>query len=194
MEFSQNERNQLVPEVLTVRIESNDFDVLCNSKQIAVPAEGDSDTCVFFVSAKYPGRLRLLVEVLHERVIVASHLLRTTAAELIPTNETVPYIVAVLPLTVYARQTRQIAGEFMRMFNSPLPSKPAAGDWEPNAAVAPGPQFPQVPFPPPAPAAPIPEPKKVGEFTQMFGRHDAPPEPDASPAFSMGARVRSVPR
>ena len=31
MEFSRNERNQLLPEVLTVRVESNDFDVPCAS-------------------------------------------------------------------------------------------------------------------------------------------------------------------
>ena len=152
MEFSRNERNQLVPEVLTVRIESNDFDVPVAGKQIAVPPEGDSDTCVFLVSARHSGRLQLLVEVLHEQVTVASHLLRMNAGDLLPAHEPVPYVLAVLPLTVYARRVPQNTAEFTRFFQP--------------AVLPPAPQAPA-----PRPPAPSSGP---GGFTRMFSTPPAP--------------------
>jgi hypothetical protein len=159
MEFSRNERDQLVPEVLTVRIESNDFDVPCAGKQIAVPPHGDSDTCVFLVAARHPGRLQLLVEVLHEHVTVASHLLRMSAAELAPAHEPALYVLAVLPLTVYARHARQSPGEFTRMFGSP-----AAPSTLPTAT---GP----------------------GEFTRMFQSPAAPSAPPAATGPDDSTRI-----
>ena len=81
MEFPRNTRGELDPQVLTIRVESNDFEVPQPSKNILVPPDGDSETCLFLVVPRRAGQLALIVEVLHEGISVASRLLRTNGEE-----------------------------------------------------------------------------------------------------------------
>ncbi len=147
MDFARNDGGELQPHVLTIRIETADFDVTSPTKQIPVPPDGDSDTCVFLVVAKRAGRLQLNVEVLHDGVTVASHLLRATGDQWFQADLPVAYVLASLPLTVYAHQaippfTRMFQefgagppspkpehGEFTRLFKSgSVPSRASAGE------------------------------------------------------------------
>jgi hypothetical protein len=125
MEFSRDRRGELTAQVLTVRIETNDFALSCASKQIPVPPAGDSDACVFLVAAKREGRLQLAVEVLHEGVTVAWRLLRTDGRARMEPAAPVSYVLASLPLTVYAHHARA-PGEFTQLIGGPAPPAAAA--------------------------------------------------------------------
>ncbi len=80
------------------------------------------------------------------------------------------------PVGISGPPPKQEEGEFTRMFNAGRPS------------VAPTPQFPQgqASLPDAPPAQPVVEAKKVGEFTQMFGRPQAPAAPAGPPPPSSG--------
>ena len=116
MEFLRNDGGELVAHVLTIRVESNDFDVAQPIKQISVAPDGDSETCSFLVTPRRAGHLALVVEVLHEGISVASRLLRTTGEETPQFEWSGTYRLASLPLMIYAHKERKISGDFTRMF------------------------------------------------------------------------------
>ncbi|MFN7994073.1 MAG: toll/interleukin-1 receptor domain-containing protein [Bryobacteraceae bacterium] len=172
MQFERSPEGNILPEVVTVRVESGDFDVPCTTKQIAVAPDGDSDTCVFLVSAKRPGRLQLVVEVLHEGVTVASHLLRTNGDAAALDGAPSAYLLASLPLTVYAQyaprgftQMFQPApaagpGEFTRMLGASSSAKPSSSAAGATGVYrneeAPTGEYPVPPIPAPSPHPPQP--------------------------------------
>jgi hypothetical protein len=187
MEFERGPEGNALPKVVTVRVESGDFDVPCTTKQIAVPPDGDSDTCVFLISAKRPGRLQLVVEVLHEGVTVASHLLRTSGDAAAREGAPSVYVLASLPLTVYAQYASRgftqmfqpapapAPGEFTKVFGSSPSAKPSSrAPGSPSEAYrsqeAPTGEYPVPPIsaPSPRPAQPPvpaePAPKAASRF------------------------------
>lgn len=101
MEFLLDAAGRFQPRVLSVRVESNDFDVAERVKQLWVPPDGDSEPCAFLVTARRAGELALIVEVLHEGISVASRMLRTKGEAAAQTAAAGTYLLASLPLTTY---------------------------------------------------------------------------------------------
>jgi hypothetical protein len=101
MEFVLDAAGRFEPRVLSVRVESNDFDVAERIKQLRVPPDGDSEPCAFLVTPRRAGELALIVEVLHEGISVASRMLRTKGQEAAKPAMATTYVLASLPLTTY---------------------------------------------------------------------------------------------
>jgi hypothetical protein len=172
MEFARNSLGELVPQVLTVRLESNDFEVLQPSKQIRVPPDGDSETCLFLVTPRHAGQLALIVEVLHEGISVASRMLRTKGEEAPQFVGSGTYRIASLPLTTYAYSTGT-PGEFTPLFRMGATPAPATGGF-PQPAAKTGPQ----PVPPP-PAVQQPD-----GFTDTFPGSPQSPMAESAPPLA----------
>ena len=185
MEFPRNASGGLEAQVLTVRLESNDFDCPQPSKQIPVPPDRDSEAYPFLVTPRRAGQLAMIVEVLHQGISVASRLLRTNGEDAPQFVSAGTYRLASLPLTIYARGLERLppplsagppvavpAEEFTRMFQAPKdePAASAVGARLPSEASEPG------------------------EFSQFFGRPgaDAPSSSEAPPPPPSPARAGST--
>jgi TIR domain-containing protein len=127
MEFPRNSKGGSDPQVINVKVESNDFEVVEPSKQIRVPPDGDSETCLFLLTPRRAGQLALIVEVLYEGITVASRLLRTNGDEGPQFAGSGTYRLASLPLTVYAHRAG-LPGGFTRI----VPPAPTPRSSEPG--------------------------------------------------------------
>jgi hypothetical protein len=165
MQFSRNAAGELQPQVLTVRVESNDFGCPQPSKQVLIPPDGDSETCPFLVTARRAGQLALIVEVLHEGVSIASRLLRTNGEDTRQSAPSETYRLASLLLTIFAsnaESVRQPAGEFTRMLQRQAKAE-AEGAGRERIETQRAEAAPEVPLPAnPAGAA------ETGEFSRML--------------------------
>ena len=63
MEFGRDPRGNLQSEVLTVKIESPDFEPPSQSEDIVVPPDRDSDVCTFLLRPLFPGELVIKLKV-----------------------------------------------------------------------------------------------------------------------------------
>jgi len=63
MEFGRDARGNLQSEVLTVEIESPDFEPPSQSEDIVVPPDRDSDVCTFLLRPLFPGELVIKLKV-----------------------------------------------------------------------------------------------------------------------------------
>jgi len=63
MEFGRDARGNLQSEVLTVKIESPDFEPPSQSEDIVVPPDRDSDVCTFLLRPLFPGELVIKLKV-----------------------------------------------------------------------------------------------------------------------------------
>jgi formylglycine-generating enzyme required for sulfatase activity len=79
LEFPLDIQNQPQAALLLLKVESPDFDPRIQTKRLAVPSDGDSELCTFFLTPKYTGKLTVHLEVYKDDVFAASRLLRTNS-------------------------------------------------------------------------------------------------------------------
>lgn len=100
VEFPVDPGGRLRSAEVVLKLEAPDFDPPSQTKKVLIPPEGDSKTFSFLVTPKFPGELRLNLEVCKGDVYVASRLLKTTAE---PSDRSVfppPKVLVSVPLVV----------------------------------------------------------------------------------------------
>jgi hypothetical protein len=177
--FPTGPGGQRQPAIVTLALDSPDFDPPYQSKVIGVPPDGDSEYCAFLLKPLKDGDLMLKLEVVHLGVAVATRILKTNGASAGAAVNT-SWILASMPLTVmgYVGPVRPVPAIGRLDVARPKPPVPAAP--KPTEAtqtpsdITQAIQLPQFPLPPPPPA-PVPQP--------------APPAPIALPPAQPARRM-----
>ena len=162
--FPAGPGGQRQPAIVTLSLDSPDFDPPHQSKVIGVPPDGDSEHCVFLLKPVRQGDLLLKLEVVHLGVAVATRVLKTNGATAgAPMNSS--WVLASMPLTVmgYVGPARPVPAIGRLDVARPKPPAPAAPT-PPEAARPPSdftqaiklPEFPLTPPPPASPPQPPP--------------------------------------
>jgi hypothetical protein len=162
--FPAGPGGQRQPAVVTLSLDSPDFDPPQQSKVIGVPPDGDSEHCVFLMKPVRQGDLLLKLEVVHLGVAVATRVLKTNGATAgAPVNSS--WVLASMPLTVmgYVGPARPVPAIGRLDVERPKPPVAATPKTE-EAAQLPSdftqaiklPQFPLTPPPPASPPQPPP--------------------------------------
>jgi hypothetical protein len=69
LSFPTDAEGRIRPALISIALESTDFDILERRKKVEVPVDGDSDPCTFLITPRRVGKLKILVQATSERQI-----------------------------------------------------------------------------------------------------------------------------